>query len=256
MINVTESKNKYFESVAVNELKIDSSYQKPLSEIHVRKIVKNYDPAGVGQIHVSKRIDGSLWVFDGQHRVAAFREMGLVFIDAIVYEGLTLEEESKAYLYYNTIKTQNQLDKFKAELLVGVPETVKINDVVRSQGLAIDYNRYGNDPIKAVAAIKKIYKKGGEPLLVEILSILRESFGKDKKAYQSFILQGLEQFLDDHGEEADRKWLIKSFKKQGLTHIITQSAALKSAHAISKKESIKLAIVKVYNHGRRKTNKL
>ena len=48
---------------------INDQYQKA----KVNKIVKNFNPIGMGPILVSEREDGSLWIFDGQHRVEALK---------------------------------------------------------------------------------------------------------------------------------------------------------------------------------------
>lgn len=254
---IFEGKKQYFSKLPVSFLRVDHSYQKPLSRAHVKKITKDFDPMGVGQIHVSKRKDGTYWVFDGQHRLEAYRELGFNEIDCIVYEGLSIEEESKGYVFYNNTMKQTQLQKFKAELLAGVPEAIEINNIVRSAGLGVDIDRNG-EPIKAVAALKDIYFKFGGNDLRKTLDVLSQSFGTNKQAYQAYVIKGVHKFLKDYSkkDKFDESWLINRYKKFGIAELINQANAFHSMHGGSKKDAIGLASVKIYNYNKSKENKL
>ena len=48
--------------VVINQLGVDETYQRPVSKAKVNKIVKNFNPIGMGPILVSEREDGSLWI--------------------------------------------------------------------------------------------------------------------------------------------------------------------------------------------------
>ena len=250
-------KKQYFSSLPVSILNIDNSYQKPLSAAHVKKITKDFDPMGVGQIHVSKRSDGTYYVFDGQHRVAAFRKLGFNDIDCIVYEGLTLEEESKGYVYYNNTMKQTRLQKFKAELLAGVPESLDINAVIRSVGLEVDTEGNGA-PIKAIGAVRAVYAKYGANDLREVLHILHEAFGTNKKAYQSYVIAGIHSFVATYrdDERYDQEWLINRLKKFGVNDLLAESFKYSRSHGCSKKEGVELATVYFYNWNKSRENKL
>jgi hypothetical protein len=244
-------------SLPVRVLNVDDSYQKPLSKAHVRGIVDKFDPMGIGQIHVSKRSDGSFWVFDGQHRTAAYKAKGIKEIDCIVYEGLTSEEEARGYIYYNTIKTQHILDLAKAELLVGDPTMVAIDTAVTGLGLKIDYHRTGNkDTLQAIYAIKCIYNVGGIDDLKMVLRVLKQSLGNDGKNFQGVVLQGIHQFVVEYRNVLEERWLIKRIEKFGLNDLMIKASGYKVIHSCDKKTAVKMAVVNVYNHNRSKENKI
>lgn len=186
MMEILKNKVKYIARIPVSILNVDYSYQKPLSMAHVNKIVRNFNPDGVGQIHVSKRENGEYYIFDGQHRWTGYKKMELDVIECIVYEGMTIQEEAEAYNLYNTIKTQNKLDKEKALIIAGDEHAIRRKELVESLGLELDYDRtYHTDKIQAAGAIVEMYEKGKEQDLLEVLSILKESFGVHKKALPS-----------------------------------------------------------------------
>lgn len=253
MKDILKEKVKYFAQIPVSILKVDHSYQKPLSMAQVNKIVNKFDPIGVGQIHVSKRNDGTYYVFDGQHRWTAFRILNKDTIDCIVYEGLTIEEEAKAYDFYNTIKTQNALDREKALVVAKDIHAIRRKLFVEDLGLEIDYDRtYHGDKIQAVGAIVEIYEKGQANDLQEVLTILRDSFGIDKKNFQAMIMQGVFDFIKEYRNKYETKWLVNRLSKFGIDQLISEQMIFRRAHNCSKREAIKYAIVKFYNHGKRK----
>lgn len=251
------NKSKVLMRLPVRILNVDDSYQKPLSRAHVKGIVKNFDPMGIGQIHVSKRSDGTFWIFDGQHRASAYTTKGIKEIDCIVYEGLTIDEESRGYIYYNTIKTQHALDLAKVELKIGDPSMIAIDAVVTSLGLEIDYYRTNkNDALQAIGSIKIVYKKGGSSDLKMVLKILNQALGSHKKNFQGIFLLGLHQFITEYRVVYDEKWLIKSIKRVGLDDLMNKARSFRSAHNGDKKTAIKLALINAYNFNRGKENKL
>lgn len=257
MKDIFQDKVKYIAKIPVTLLNVDHSYQKPLSMAHVKKITKDFDPMGVGQIHVSRRQDGTFWVFDGQHRTEAHRQMNIDEIDSIVYEGLSLEEESRGYVYYNNTMKQSQLQRFKAELLADVPEAHRINGIALSEGLGIDYNHTG-ETIRAVGALRDIYTKDGGESLKNTLHVLSESFGQNQKAYQAYVVKGVHSFIKDYENNSkfDQKWLINRYKKFGIAKLIQKTNEFYSVSGGNKKDAIGLASIKIYNHGKRQDNKL
>lgn len=250
-------KKQYIANIPVNILNVDESYQKPIDHNHVKKIVKNFDPIGVGQIHVSKRPDNTYWIFDGQHRAAAYKELGIEKIKGIVYEGMNIIEESKGYDFYNTIKKQHPLDKERALITALDKDALNRKSIVEKLGLSIDYQRTNRaDTIQAVAAIKGIYEKEGSSDLHDVLYIISNSFGNQKNNFQATIIYGLHQFIKEYRDEYNIKWLVNRFKKFGVNELLAEQMKFRRAFNCNAKEAIKYATIKLYNHGKRKENKL
>lgn len=211
-----ENHSSVLMSLPVRLLNVDDSYQKPLSMAHVKKIVGNFNQRSVAPIHVSKRTDGSFWIFDGQHRAAVYKTLKMKDIDCLVYEGMTLVEEARGYIDYNTIKSQNVLDRAKAELLMGDPSMVAIDAVVTNLGLQIDYQRKNsNNALQSIGAIKVIYSAGGVSDLKTVLNIVSRSLGNHKNNFQGIILQGIHLFITEYRDVYDERWLVKRIKSEG-----------------------------------------
>lgn len=257
MKKLFEDKKSYMFDLPVAILKVDHSYQKPLNNRHARNIAKNFNPIGVNQIHVSLREDGDYYVFDGQHRLEAYKILGKEMISAIIYEGLTIEEEAMGYDLYNTIKTQTALDKEKALIVAKDEGALKRKEIVESLGLEIDYyNEAHPHKIKAVGAMKRVFEKGEPEDLKDILYILKESYGTTSKAYQATIINGLFEFIKQYRLKYEMDWLINRLKRFGLNELMTEHFTFQRAYNSTKAEAIKLTIVKFYNYNKQKDNRL
>ena len=64
----------------------------------------------MGPILVSEREDGSLWIFDGQHRVEALKILGELVWEVTIYSGMTLKDEATAFDYYKKVLKRMQLN--------------------------------------------------------------------------------------------------------------------------------------------------
>lgn len=257
MTNLFTKKTQYFAQLPTSLIGVDYSYQKPLSMTHANNIARDYDPMGVGQIHVSKREDGTYYTFDGQHRLKAHTIKNIKVIDCIVYEGLTIEEEAKGYVFYNDTMKQSQLQRFKAELLAGVPSTIEIDTIVKSVGLKVDYD-FSGEAIRAVGSIKSIYEKEGAERLENVLVLLKEVYGEGQSVYKAFVLNGLNSFFNEfeQSENYDMDWFKRNLKRQGLEKLLVESNALHSIRKSTKKEATKMALVELYNHNKRRDNRI
>lgn len=255
--NLFQDKVRYTAKLPTSVLNIDSTYQKPLSKPHVKRIVEKFNPMGVGHIEVSRRNDGTYWVFDGQHRTAVYRELGIKEIDCIVYEGLSVVDEANGYLYKNTTMKQTQSQKFKVEIQANDPDAILIDATMRSLGLRA-YVKGEGGQIMAISEVKKIYAKYGADRLREVLSLTKEGFGDDVKAYQAFVLGGINEFIERFGndEKYSRTHFIKRLKATTLEGFMSMSAKYQVQPSTSKKRAIELTAQEVFNHRKSPENKL
>src|SRR5262245_5144946 len=115
--------------VHADRLIVAPEYQRPRREVLIRKIKKEFDPDALVALVISKREDGTLVIMDGQQRWTALMEMGWgdQQVPAVVYEGLTVEEES--LLFYRVNGTRSRLrpmELHRSALLGGETRAVEV----------------------------------------------------------------------------------------------------------------------------------
>src|SRR5699024_538286 len=91
--------NKKFETVNINDLKVDYSYRST-DNPNVDGIVENFNRLAIGFITVSARED-AIYSVDGIRRVEALKELGYEDCLAELLFGLTIEDDSKIFVNMN-----------------------------------------------------------------------------------------------------------------------------------------------------------
>ena len=91
--------NKKFETVNINDLKVDYSYRSS-NNPNSDGIVENFNRLAIGFITVSEREDW-LYIVDGIRRVEALKQLGYEECFAELLFGLTVEDEAKIFVNMN-----------------------------------------------------------------------------------------------------------------------------------------------------------
>lgn len=99
-------RNKKNPIVKPTDFTVDASYHRPLDKGTVESIINDFNIKAIGEITISVRENGDLYIIDGAHRIAALIHLGMgeheVRTNAL-YD-LSIEEESKLYKLLNNIQ--------------------------------------------------------------------------------------------------------------------------------------------------------
>lgn len=124
------------------ELRIPSEYQRAANEKKILAIASDFMWPAFGVASVARRKDGTLWVFDAQHRVlAAWRRDDIGELPCIVYDIDEVSEEARLFIQANTLrKPLTSVDKHKAYVRAGESTATVVDDLAR-----IAQRRIGGD---------------------------------------------------------------------------------------------------------------
>jgi hypothetical protein len=159
-------------------LSVDDSYQRGLRDLTRLAIARHFSWAAFGVLSVAKRRDGSLYVFDGQHRLAAVKERpSIQSVPCIVFEVADdVAFEAQMFLKANrNRKPVTAFETFKADMIAGDPVVAKVNELLDRHGYTLT-NNPGESArsIRCVALLKHFMRTLPEeleemfPLVVEI----------------------------------------------------------------------------------------
>lgn len=142
-------------------LHVDHEYQRSrVSNTKVLAIAAEWVWPACGVLSVARRPDGTLWVFDGQHRkLAADKRADVQVLPCMVYEMTDRLNEALAFLKINTFRTAMQsVDKMNAELIAQDPIAMAVRAMVEGSGYAITASDGSNSgqqwTVKCVSALK------------------------------------------------------------------------------------------------------
>lgn len=206
------------QKVLIRDLQVDFAYQRKLDSFRVRTLSSNFTWDLFGVIEVSRRADSTLYVIDGQHRVAAARAAGhdLKEIDAMVHEGITVNQEADLFHRLNKGRMAvNALSGFRSALHAQYPTEVEVNQILVDLGLQWGSAK-GPTLIGAVQALTKVHTRHGN--LRRVLTTLKLWHSDPRgSVFDSYLIQGLSVFYRAYPEIDDDK-LLK--KLQGIDPVV------------------------------------
>ncbi|WP_010339922.1 DUF6551 family protein [Sphingobium yanoikuyae] len=174
------------ENRSPTELRLDDSYQRSTengaSQALIRKIANGWDWRMCLPLVVSKRDDGSLWVIDGQHRLAAALLRGdIPFLPCVVGIYGSVADEAAMFVAMNRArKPMNRLDDFHAAIASGDSEAIEITRLITDAGFTVS-RKTGSQSwvpgeVAFTSAIAKVLRKHGAKICADALRTMQEAW--------------------------------------------------------------------------------
>lgn len=243
--------------VAIALLRIDPRLQRPLDMAWVHQKAKEYAPAALGTVTISKRKNGDMVLLDGQHRHALvkFAKDAGRRLDAKIYEQLTIQQEAELFRRLNDSRRLTPLVKFRIAVVEGKPTEVACDKILRENGLQAEpghpnsyvavrvlVDLYGRDPVACAATV----------------GFLSTAWGKvNRDALDGRMVAGTGLFFARYGEEINTGQLAQKLQKNG-----TPAALIGEASVLAKMRKVKVPhavadkLTNIYNANRKEENKL
>lgn len=216
------------EIVPLKYMHVDMTYQRKLTSF-VKKIVKDFNPALVGNLTLSKRSDTHYAIIDGQTRWAALGELGRERWAATVFYGLTVEQEAELFALFQTQRrAMTSAERFNAQVRSKDPIALEITEIANGLNFKIEHNSIDPESIRAVGAMEFLFHgcRGGKSdatlarrypaLLAAVLETIRAAWPDlPDTAKGRVMLQGLGQFLyenNEAGRKIDQDKLVRILK--------------------------------------------
>jgi hypothetical protein len=202
--------------VKLDELKTDRSYQRDISMPLVETIRNQWDMVASELLLVSRRDDGDLYIVNGQHRSAAARMNGMTELDARVVEGLNPAQEAALRLMTNVRKSDSPLERFRAQIAAGDPDSLAIEKLLDRVGTHVNIVPSADEGINAISTVEQIYRWDDGATLQETLEFLQRVFGTvGGKRATAPILHSVAWFILKHGQEATLARIEEQLKGMG-----------------------------------------
>ena len=196
---------------------------------------------------------------DGQHRIHALLELGLGewFVDVAVHLDVTTNEQAcLVFLRLNDRAPVSCFDKFKAELVAGVEESVAIDSLASSFGLRVTAVRARN-AIRSIACLRRAYRLDAGKSLRRALAVIVDAWGKHPDAFEGVLIEGLSILLGKQGADIDTAVMVQKLKKYegGAGALIGKAAGRAKLLKVSGARGMAEEIHSAYCVGRRKAQK-
>lgn len=220
--------------VPISKLFSDPNYQRPVDMDRVRGMASNFNPDAIGSIIVSKRTSGDkanqYAVLDGFHRVSLMKLFGWddQKMPAVVYEGLSLEEEAELFIVLNKERTKPKpLHLFNALVSSGDQDATALAQVLINLGLS--FNSYDNrkGAVWAIDTIQRVHKACGLATVRRALTVQTQAWGNSTEALNGEVFKGLSLLMYVYGSKVDLGNLVTKLKEHSPLVIRTRAKQMK-----------------------------
>lgn len=247
------------EWVAPASLAVDASYQRSTenetSRTLIRKIARFWDWSLCQPLAATRRADGSLFVVDGQHRLAAAVLRGdIPHLPCVISRYASLSDEAAAFVSINQQrKPLGKVDLFRAALAAGDNEAASIDCLIAGAGLTIaphsNYTAWKPGMLFCVPGIQRAYRSIGAKATASALLLLARAFEGQVLQFAGQMLEGLFGFAADEATlpdyDADRMvaalakrsqsdWVDRATRRRleaGINRRAAMHAVLRDAYA-------------------------
>lgn len=228
----------------------DSQLQRPTNKAALKRLVKSWDIALCAPITCSSRPDGSTVAVCGRHRTLAAIENGEDAIPALIFSGLTTEEEALVFLAEDNRVRISPYDRLRLRMEAGDEHAIRIGEIVSASPFSLSANseRKVDWHMSCITAVERVYRLG---VLRGVLGILATAFNGDWRGSSGRIVTGLAMVIDAYGDHVDFERLSMRLGKVGPDGIDARAYNIKASEGIEGARCWAKSILGIYNDGLR-----
>ncbi len=169
---------------------------------------------------------------------------------ARVYIDLTYEQEAELYAAFGMQNKQSALDRFRARVEAKEQTAIEIVETLAECELEIAFAGPGVGRVQAVYALDSIYRDHGREVLRATLTLLRNAWQHDPRAYTTYPLQGTAAFWIRYGAVLKVERLVEKMRAVGIEGVSQKAIVYRSVKSFNH-SAYGRALVDVYNVGLR-----
>jgi hypothetical protein len=248
--SLTADRQSITDWVDIADMRVSQAAQREFRLAHAAKLAVEFDMEAFGYPIVNIRDDGSVYLVDGQHRVAALK-MTKRPIDKVlceIYHGLTEEEEAELFLLRDTRRAIPAFERWKIAQTAGRKAELEIARIVNEAGLKVAMSTT-DGAIRAVGTLKRIYDDKGENVLARTLAVIRDAFGTN--GFDAIVMTGISMMISRYGDKIDDDYLTQKLGRLhgGVRGLVGNAEVLHRQTGHPKSTCVAAAAVEAFNSG-------
>jgi hypothetical protein len=174
----------------IDHLKFDPAYQRDIDIRRVRQIAKSLKEGAAKAVSVSERDNGDLYVYDGQHTVAAFKLAGYTHVPAVIVKGSQKEEAEWFLDIQQGSKRVFMRDAHKAGCVSKDEISLVAQSILDKYGIGISKGGVAVGMTGAIGAIRR-YAKADKKALLIAMDAIKKLWTHESEAWTSVVLRGM-----------------------------------------------------------------
>lgn len=189
---MNKAKSAHVEEIELAAIQVDA-YQRPLDAKRANQYVSEFNEALVGVPLLARRADGTLYVYDGQHRLWVLIQLGYTHFWCSVVDSPSAEAEAAWFAALNGTggtKRVKKTELFNAHLMAKDPVALDVLKLLGDYGLTVSKGGTHVGKTNSVSALMK-YVKSDKERLVRAMDAIDRLWSQEEKAWTQIILRGM-----------------------------------------------------------------
>lgn len=236
--------------IPLGRFAISDIAQRDLNPSRVDHLVAHFDAEQVGTPTVNER-GGKFYIIDGQHRIAALREVydDEHQVQCWTFVGLTEQEEAEKFLQINDVLTVAAMDKYQIGVEAGREIECDIDRIIRAAGMVVTHQAVEGG-VGAVGTLRRVYMRGGPGILARTLRIVYDTWGTP--GLEAVVIDGIGLLCGRYNGELEDALTVAKLRKVGggVKGFIGQAALIKERVRQPMNQCVAAAAVDVLNRGK------
>lgn len=195
-----------YKKIDVRTIYVDTYQRHKRKRSNMGKLIAIFNIDKTGVILLSYR-NGKFLCPEGAHRVIGAIANGEQYLMAVIYEGLTKQQEAHMFATQNDNKTSMKPEElYNAGLEGDVQDCIQIEELCKKYHISVlDYDKVVIYPLQAITAARNLVTKYGIEVLDWVLGLMRDAeWLKADNATSAKHLQSLARVYTTRPDPADR----------------------------------------------------
>lgn len=216
-INLSIGSRPELEWVAVDQILVDSNYQREIKPRLVDRILRNFSWAKFGAVVLSKQEDGRFTIVEGQHRwKAATMHPAIDAIPAVVVQHKDIADEAESFLAINRDRMAvSSVEQYWAGLTSGDERAIAISTVLQSAGCDVvpAAGHYRPNLTNSISAIDRCLKRYGHGPTRRALLVIRAAWPNDARSLRGTLITALARIIHANDKTISEPDLVTALSK-------------------------------------------
>ena len=141
--------------IDIDSIHIDPAYQRDLDEKRVKKVAAKFKQGAAKAVSLSRRQNGSLWCYDGQHTIEIYRAAGFTHVPAVIVNG-DMQKEAEWFEELNqSVKRVSARDRQRAGVVAEKQSALAVQDLLDKFGIQISKGGLRSGMTNSIGAIQR-----------------------------------------------------------------------------------------------------
>lgn len=243
------------EWVPIDQISVDSNYQREIKPRLVEKILARFSWSKFGAVVLSRQEDGSFTIVEGQHRwKAASLHPHIEAVPAVIVSHKDVAAEADSFLAINRDRMAvTSVEQYWAGLTAGDDNAIAISKVLQSAGCDVvpAQGHYRPNLTNSISAIDRCLKRYGHGATRRALLVIRAAWPNDEKSLRGTLITALARIIRANDKAIQEPDMVAALRKESFAQLTAHAEAFRKLSGGSSETALSKALVEIYNKGKR-----